>query len=244
VGPARAPLGDGAGPPPAPGGVPEVEGLSRVVAAFDLDRTLTRRDTLVPFLLRATGRRATGGAVVALSRQLALGLTADRRRDLAKEAVVARLLAGRDLASLTRVAEDFAAAVVAHGLRPDTRGRLDWHREQGHEVVIVSASPELYVAPLGRLLGADAVLATQLEVDAHGRLTGRFAGRNCRGEEKVLRLRQYLGSGPGAGLDGPAALTLFAYGDSRGDRELLALAHTPVWVGRRPPPHPRSAAGR
>jgi phosphatidylglycerophosphatase C len=229
----RIALGDGGGPPPAPGGVPEVEGLSRIVAAFDLDRTLTRRDTLVPFLLRATGRRATGAAVVALSPQLVLGLTADRRRDVAKEAFVARLLAGRDLASLTSVAEAFAAGVVASGLRPDTRRRLDWHREQGHEVVIVSASPELYVGPLGRLLGADTVLATRLEVDAGGLLTGRFAGANCRGIQKVQRLREYLEGGDGPGTGAPDALSLFAYGDSRGDRELLAMADTAVWVSRK-----------
>ena len=197
----------------------------------------------MPFLLRATGRRATGRAVVALWRQLVLGLTADRRRDVAKEAFVARLLAGRDLASVASVAEAFAAGVVASGLRPDTRRRLEWHRAEGHEVVIISASPELYVAPLGRLLGADSVLATRLEVDAGGRLTGHFAGSNCRGEQKVLRLREYLGLGDGAEPGAADALTLFAYGDSRGDRELLAMAQTAVWVGRRALPHPGSTAG-
>jgi phosphatidylglycerophosphatase C len=219
-------------------------GLSRTVAAFDLDRTLTRGDTLASFLVRATGRAATGRALVALSRQLALGLTGDGRRDAAKEALLARLLAGRDLASLTSVAEAFAADVFASGLRPDTRRRLEWHRDQGHEVVIVSASPELYVAPLGRRLGAGAVLATRLEVGADGRLTGRFAGPNCRGMEKVLRLREYLGLDPTPDARAPDALILIAYGDSRGDRELLAMAQTGVWVSRRALPHPGSTAAQ
>jgi HAD superfamily hydrolase (TIGR01490 family) len=230
VGPAGAALRDGCGPPPAPGRVPEVEGLSRVVAAFDLDRTLTRRDTLGPFLLRATGRAATGRAVVTLSLRLALGLTGDGRRDAAKEALLVRLLAGRDLATLSAVAEAFAGEVVASHLRPDTLARLEWHRAQDHHVVIVSAAPELYVAPLGRRLGVD-VLATRLEVGSDGRLTGRLAGRNCRGAEKALRLREHLG---------PEPVTLLAYGDSRGDRELLAMAQTAVWVGRAPLPVPRT----
>ncbi|MGH9041889.1 MAG: HAD-IB family phosphatase, partial [Acidimicrobiia bacterium] len=147
MGPALPALCDGGGPTPAPVRVPEVEGLSRTVAAFDLDRTLTRRDTLVPFLLRARGRAATGWAVILLGRELALGLTSDHRRDAGKEAFLGRLLAGRELEALTPVAEAFAADIVASGLRPDTAERLAWHQAQGHETVIVSASPELYVAP-------------------------------------------------------------------------------------------------
>jgi phosphatidylglycerophosphatase C len=235
---------DGRGPSPAPGRVPEAEGLSRIVAAFDLDRTLTRRDTLASFLLRAAGRAATTRAILTLSPRIALGLTSDDRRDAAKEAFVARLLAGRDLASMTSVAEAFAADIAASGLRPDTRRCLEWHREQGHRVVIVSASPELYVTPLSRLLGADAALATRLEVDATGRLTGRFAGRNCRGPQKVLRLREYLGAGDTPDAGAAEALTLFAYGDSRGDREMLAMAQTGVWVGRRALPNPGSTSPR
>lgn len=175
-------------------------------------------------MLKATGPAATGRALVALSVPLLLGLTADRHRDAGKEKFLARLLAGRELAALQPVAEAYADEVVASGLRPDTPRRLEWHREQGHEVVIISASPDLYVAPLGRRLGADAVLATRLEIDAAGRLTGRFGGGgNCRGLQKVLRLREHLGED---------SVTLFAYGDSKGDRELLAMADTGVWVGR------------
>lgn len=178
----------------------------------------------MPFLFRATGRAATGRAVLALSLRLALGLTGDAQRDAAKEAVLTRLLAGREVAPLAAVAESFAGEVVASHLRPDTRERLEWHRGEGHQVVIVSASPELYVAPLGRRLGVDAVLATRLEVDSDGRLTGRISGVNCRGLEKARRLREHLG---------PDSTLLFAYGDSRGDRELLAMAQTAVWVGWR-----------
>jgi len=70
----------------------------------------------------------------------------------------------------------------------------------------------------------DAVLCTELEVGADGRLTGRLAGRNCRGEEKARRVREWLA---GARLDDPV---LWAYGDSDADRPFLALAEHPVWV--------------
>jgi phosphatidylglycerophosphatase C len=201
---------------------------ARVVAAFDLDGTLTRRDTLLPFLLRACGPAATWRAVLGVSLLLVRALAGGERRDVAKEALLVRLLAGRPAAVLAEVAESFADEVTASGqLRPEMIERVEEHRRSGHELVIVSASPELYVAPLGRRLGFDAMLGTRLETDAEGRLTGRLLGPNCRGEEKVVRLREWLGGDEGT--------ELFAYGDSRGDREMLALARTGVRVHRRRP---------
>lgn len=111
-------------------------------------------------------------------------------------------------------------------MRPDTVARLAWHRAEGHRVVLVSASLRSYLTPLGEHLGADAVLCTDVEVGADGRLTGRLAGANCRGPEKVARLRRWLA---GAGLERDA-VELWAYGDSAGDRELLAAADRPLLV--------------
>lgn len=210
---------------------------ARPLAAFDLDGTLTRRDTLMPFLLRTIGRDRTYRALLAssvpLARAAALG---GPHRDRAKVAVLQRVFGGLPLAALAEAAESFADHVVAHLLRREVRARVEWHRGQGHDLVLVSASPELYVTPIGRRLGFDAVLATRLEVDPDGCLTGRILGANCRGPEKVVRLREWRGD----------TLTVaFAYGDSAGDREMLALAATGVKVGRRrrPGPDRRPLAG-
>ena len=208
-----------------PGGTPETPGGARPLAAFDLDGTLTHRDTLLPYLLRAIGPGRTYRAILAsslpLARAAALG---GPHRDRAKVAVLQRTLGGLPLSALAEAAEPFADHVVAQGLRPDIRARVDWHREQGHELVLVSASPELYVTPIGRRLGFDAVLATRLEIDADGRVTGRLMGANCRGPEKVVRLREWRGD---------AVAVAYAYGDSAGDREMLALAATAVKLSRR-----------
>lgn len=195
------------------------------VAAFDLDGTLTRRDTLLPFLLRAFGAERTGRAVLASSLLLAQAvIRGETHRDASKAAVLHRLLAGQDLARLASLAETFADDVVARRLRRGMHERVEWHRAQGHGLVIVSASPELYVAPIGRRLGFDAVLATRLEVGDDGRLTGRLLGANCRGREKVARLREWMGGEP---------VIAYAYGDSSGDREMLAVATTGIRVGER-----------
>lgn len=197
----------------------------RPLAAFDLDGTLTRRDTLMPFLLRTVGREKAYRAVLAtslpLARAVALG---GAHRDRAKAAFLGGVLAGVPRARLADAAESYADHVVARSLRPDVRARVDWHHRQGHELVLVSASPELYVAPIGRRLGFHHVLATRLEVDPDDRFTGRLLGVNCRGPEKVARLQEWRGR----------LLELaYAYGDSAGDREMLDLAVTAVRVGRR-----------
>jgi phosphatidylglycerophosphatase C len=93
-------------------------------------------------------------------------------------------------------------------------------------VVIVSASPEAYVGAAGHRLGADGVIATRLEVAADGRLTGHYDGRNCRGEEKLRRLRRWVDE------SGIAPETVWAYGNSRGDLRMLRAADVGVNVGR------------
>jgi phosphatidylglycerophosphatase C len=197
----------------------------RSVAAFDFDGTLTRRDSLVPFLLHSSGVRRTARAAVASSLEVTRALVLSRSRDRAKEALFARILRGRPVDELRAAGEAFADIIVPEKIKPAMWDRIDEHRRLGHEMVIVSASPEIYVEPIARRLGFAAAIATRLEVDADGVLTGRLLGPNCRGAEKVRRLQEWMGE---------EIASLTAYGDSSGDRELLALAGPgAVWVGRR-----------
>lgn len=201
------------------------------VAVFDFDGTLTWYDSLLPFLASVQGAGATARAVVAESPRLGRAALGRASRDEAKEALLTRLLGGVDVEQVSARGEAYAQRLVRR-LRPGMRRRLDWHRRLGHQVVIVSASPSLYVEPTGRRLGVDAVLATELEAGSDGRLTGKLLGRNCRGEEKATRLRQWLETSLPAAVDHPWP-QLWAYGDSSGDREMLALADNAMWVGWR-----------
>jgi len=194
-----------------------------VVAAFDVDGTLTTRDCVRPFLRRTAGRRLVR---VALARPLGL-LSAVVRwdRDALKE-IACSALAGLDGASLDRFGDRFAGEVITPRLRADTTARLRRHRELGHTVILASASLDPYVVPLGRLLEVDGVVCTRLERDGDGRITGRLLGANCRAAEKARRVEEWLAE------NGLEDAELWAYGDSPSDRELLARADTPVWVGR------------
>jgi HAD superfamily hydrolase (TIGR01490 family) len=187
-----------------------------VVAAFDFDGTLTRRDTMFPFLLHILGMTAFVRRVFALSPTLAgfgLGLI---RNDIAKERVFVRCLAGMNMDVLRQKSGLFATNVVPGLLRPEAMQRLRWHKQQGHRCVVISASLELYVRPWAIRAGFDDVLATHLQIHEEGHSTGKLAGANCFGPEKVQRLQALLGDRDG--------YILYAYGDSRGDRELLSSA--------------------
>ena len=196
------------------------------IAAFDLDGTLTTRDCVVPFLRQVAGtpRLVAGVAAHPIDASRAL---VRRDRDAFKALASHAAFAGRALGDVEPRAEEFAAMVHTNWMRSDTVRSLDAHLQAGDQVVIVSASYAIYVEPLAVLLGAHQALATRLAVGSDGRLTGELDGPNCRGPEKIRRLYEWLDTTHG----GRAMVDLVAYGDSPGDRELLADADERHWIG-------------
>ena len=193
-----------------------------VVAAFDVDGTLTVRDCVRPFLERLGGKR---GLLVAAARQ-PVGTTGSvlrRDRDQLKEVMVGGVYRGRSVDEVDAHGREFAAMVAEQWLRPDTVARLRWHQAMGHRTVMVSASLRSYLDPLAATLGIERALCTDVAV-ADSRYLGALAGDNCRGPEKVVRLRTWLAA---EGLDDAE---LWAYGDSKGDTELLGAASHAIWV--------------
>ena len=197
------------------------------IAAFDVDGTLTTTDCVVPFLRRTVGTptlvRRMLGSPLSLARA---GVRRDR--DALKAASAAATFRGLALADVEADAAGFAREVHERHLRNDVVESLRRHVATGDTVVLVSASFEVYLRPLAELLGAHDVLAVRLEVDSDQMLTGELEGPNCRGREKVVRLHDWLDRNAG----GRQAVHLSAYGDSHGDRELLADADVAHWVGR------------
>lgn len=206
----------------------------RRIAAFDFDGTLTRRDTVLPFLVRVFGRAKVARAVSRVAPSAGRARLAPRpgdphHRDLTKAALLRELFRGEDPA---RVAEQGMAYARTFStvLRPSMVSQLEWHLDAGHEVVVVSASLAAYLEPFAAERGVDHVIGVELEVGPDGLLTGAQVGPNVRGAEKATRLRSWL--------DGEEPEHLWAYGNSSGDRELLAMATHPVWVSERRPARP------
>ena len=200
---------------------------ARRIAAFDFDGTLSRRDTLVPFLVRCRGALAVGSTLARCApgsvRAKVSGSTGDlHHRDRAKARILRELFTGRDASWLEEQGAGFAEDLPRR-IRPEMLDQLAWHRDQDHEIVIVSASLGAYLRPLAPVLGVDHVIAVELESVA-GVLTGEMVGPNVRGPEKTVRLQAWLN---GDSLEG-----LWAYGNSSGDEELLAMADVATWVNR------------
>lgn len=192
------------------------------VAAFDVDGTLTVRDCVRPFLLRVGGWK---GVTAALARRptATAGAALHRDRDRFKEVLVGGVLRGRKVAQVEAMGEEFAEHVVADWLRADTVARLRWHQRMGHRIVLVSASLSPYLRPVGRRLGVDDVLCAEPLRDGDQFGDG-LQGANCRAAEKVRRLEAWMHDRQLTGA------TVWAYGDSEGDRELLARADHPLLV--------------
>jgi phosphatidylglycerophosphatase C len=196
------------------------------IAAFDFDGTLTTGGSVFDFLSALTGRRKVATASLALLPQLAhAAIVGGEVADRTKERLFETVLAGIETSAFDEVSREFAKAHLARHLRVDVHQRLRLHQQRGDHTVIVSASPEPYIAEAARLLGADQALATGL-ASRDGRLTGRYDGKNCRGEEKLRRLREWT-----SGLDEPPA-RLWVYGNSRGDLRMMRAADVGVNVGR------------
>jgi phosphatidylglycerophosphatase C len=200
----------------------------RRVAAFDFDGTVSRRDTLVPFLARAGGRRRFAQVCGRLGLSGARGGVDLRDRDDLKEQLLRELFVGRDEEELRHLGVRYARDLLSDQLRSDVLARLDDHRRAGHEVLFVSASLVYYLEPLAELLGVHGVLAVEPEV-RDGKLTGALARPNVRAEQKALRLREWLGVDPHGPVEG---VRVYGYGNSSGDHALLAMSDHAYWLGR------------
>lgn len=198
----------------------------RQIAAFDFDGTLTRSDTLLPFLAWSCGRAALARALAqaaptAMRARTGRLTESTHPRDASKAVLLDRLLAGRSQEWFTEQGQRYAT-LLDRRLRPDVLARVKWHRGQGHELLIVSASLRTYLDHVAAAHRFDQVIAVEMQV-TNGVLSGDLVGPNVRGPEKAIRLRSWIG-------DDLDQVQLWAYGNSSGDRELLAMADHPTWV--------------
>ena len=183
----------------------------RQIVAFDFDGTLTTKDTLIEFIRYACG---TGAFVKGFLRYahllvlMKLGLYPNWK---AKQKVFAYFFEGMKIEEFDGLCQRFAKD-NQHLLRPKGIEAIQQALDKGAEVLIVSASIDNWVKAFFNTL---CVVGTLIEIK-DGLLTGRFLTKNCYGQEKVNRIL--------ALYPNRSEYHLTAYGDSRGDKELLAFA--------------------
>ena len=191
----------------------------QVLSVFDFDGTLTRHDSFVPFLKFAFGTREFNRCMLRLALPSVRFLTRRLTRDELKAQLICTFLTGVEAKWIQDQAVNFCGLFWQHLMRPSGIKSVAAEVEAGAVVTLCSASPALVLQPFADRLGIK-LIGTQLEV-IDGLLTGRISGNNCRCQYKVLRLEAEYGP-----LD---QYRLKAWGDTRGDHELLAAAQEAHW---------------
>ena len=183
----------------------------RKIVAFDFDGTLTTKDTLIEFIRYAKGDKAFFLGFLHYSPLLILMKLGLYPNYKAKQKVFSHFFKGMTIEAFNSVCKDFAHESL-HLLRPKAIETLNQALADGADVLIVSASVDNWVS---EMVTAPLVIGTKIEI-TDGKLTGRFLTANCYGQEKVRRILELYPH--------REEYHLTAYGDSRGDREMLAFA--------------------
>ena len=193
----------------------------RKVVVFDFDGTLTTKDSYLEFVKYACGFWHLVGGLLLFSPLLLLMLCHLYPHGKAKEKVFSYFFKGWTYREFQNMGMAFAEKVEAFE-RASTVEILQKEVKAGSAVYVVSASVEEWIRPWCQKRQVTQAIGTKAEVDEAGMLTGRFATPNCFGQEKVNRL---LGMEPDR-----KAYQLEAYGDSRGDKEMIAFADKGTYV--------------
>ena len=184
------------------------------LALFDFDGTITDNDSFTAFLyFAATRQRLFWGKVLLLPQILSYkaGLLPAAK---ARACVAGFAFKDRPLSGLESAGKKYARDIIPRHIKSKAFERIQWHKEQGDEIVVVSASLDLYLSPWCDTHGL-ALICSSFETK-DGIITGRYDGPDCSGTEKARQIK--------ARYDLTQFKTIYAYGDTSEDREMLDLA--------------------
>jgi HAD superfamily hydrolase (TIGR01490 family) len=192
-----------------------------VIAAFDFDHTMTKCDSLLPFLIEFAGIFQTILKLALLTPSFIKFFLGNLSRQEVKEKILTSFFKGLPVSILQQKGHAYAHKRLDDFVKSQALERLAWHQQQGHKCLLVSASLDFYLNPWAKSKGFDAVICSSLEVTSEQFVTGKLQGLNCWGPEKKRRLIEQFGP--------KESYQLYMYGDSRGDQELLDLADYPFY---------------
>ena len=199
--------------------VNDVINVGNSLSVFDFDGTLTKHDSFVPFLRFAFGKRVFARRMVRLALPTLKCVGRRLTRDELKEVLIHTFMTGVDAKWIEEKAAEFCERYWTRLMRPSGLIAVATQVNSGAIVTICSASPAMVLKPFAERLGIR-LIGTNLEVK-DGVVTGRISGHNCRCGQKVERLEAEYGP--------LSSYHLRAWGDTRGDYEMLAAAQEPYW---------------
>jgi HAD superfamily hydrolase (TIGR01490 family) len=185
------------------------------IAFFDFDGTITTDDSLIKFIRFVVGDIVFIIGMVVLSPMLIAYKLKLIPNYKAKQYMLSYFFKGMSEEKFMQVANEYSLNHIDTILRPKAMEKIAWHKEQGHKIVIVSASIECWLKPWCNENNLE-LIATKLDIK-NGILTGKLLTNNCYGIEKVNRIQEHYNLND--------YNYIYAYGDSSGDKELLELAN-------------------
>lgn len=187
--------------------------MSKKIAFFDFDGTITTKDTMLEIIKFHYGVKAFYGGLLRISPSLAKMKAGLISNHAAKEKMLTYFFGGMDEKVFNTICDLFTRQKLPSLIRPKADEMIRQLKNENAEIVIVSASAENWVRGWA-LQNNVKLISTQLET-INGKITGKLKGPNCHGEEKVRRIKELYE------LSGYTSIR--CYGDTSGDRPMLAL---------------------
>ena len=187
----------------------------KTLALFDFDGTITTKDSLIDFIKYAVGNISYYVGFIKLMPILTAYGFKMIPNNIAKEKLLGHYFKGWKASHFKKVANKYSQTQIQKIIRPKAMEKINWHHRQNHDIVIVSASIECWLKAFC-MENNITLISTKLEIQDN-KLTGKFLTKNCHGIEKVNRLKEIYNL--------KSYNYIYAYGDSTGDTELLALAN-------------------
>lgn len=160
------------------------------VEVFDLDGTITRKDTYVPYLIYVLIRRPGRWITIPM---LAMGVvmfkTKVRDNTWLKSFFLYHVLGGLHKNKAVSYAHGFVKSFLPVSTRRKALSTIKKQKAENRYLILMSASLDLYVDIIGKALGFDTIICTQTQLDKHGIITGKLKNGNCYGPAKLNRLK-------------------------------------------------------
>jgi phosphatidylglycerophosphatase C len=189
--------------------------LKKGIAFFDFDGTITTKDTLLEFIRFCKGNSRFYLGFLLNSPYLVAFKTKIISNQAAKEKVLQYFFRGTRVEDFEKLCQSFTKEKLPSLIRPGALKEISKLKQENYVVVVVSASPQNWIKEWADQAGVE-LIASRLEVK-DGMITGKILGKNCHGEEKVRRIMEkYVITD---------YTSIHAYGDTSGDKQMLALAH-------------------
>lgn len=188
--------------------------MTKAIAFFDFDGTITTHDTMLELIRFSRGSVRYFAGMAMLSPWLAGVKTGMVDAQSGKERLLNHFFGGMSASGFQEIAHHFCENKLPGLLRPAAIKQLREHQDRGEEVVIVSASASQWVKPWANRENIR-LISSEL-AEENNRISGKLKGLNCNGDQKVVRIREAYNL--------EEYQTIYAYGDSKGDKPMLALA--------------------